>query len=247
MRAQSAELREVRRRLNSVESDYQDQLDKQGRRITEGSGQVAELENSLRDQTRRLADSTKKIFDLEQLLDDAQSKLKGEVRGNRDRENTINFQAKQIQVVNVLLQYPLIHHLNVSFQELTELEDVVRDQKRQLQQSKNEVSAKDRRIKELETLTSRQDKITVENVRKIQLIESTIDEVEDIVNSKDETIESLKSNNERFRADANKDASKIDELEGDLDQRTREVILKDRKLRELKEKLKKQNESLRDR
>ena len=140
-----------------------------------------------------------------------------------------------------------MHHLNVSFQELTELEDVVRDQKRRLQQSTNEVSAKDRRIKELETLTSRQDKITVENVRKIQLIESTIDEVEDIVNSKDETIESLKSNIERFRADANKDASKIDELEGDLDQRTREVILKDRKLRELKEKLKKQNESLRDR
>merc|ERR1712088_1021659 len=66
-------------------------------------------------------------------------------------------------------------------------------------------------------------------------------------NSKDETIESLKSNIERFRSDANKDASKIDELEGDLDQRTREVILKDRKLRELKEKLKKQNEILRDR
>lgn len=85
-----------------MESDYQGQLDKQGRRITEGSGQVAELENSLRDQTRRLADSTKKIFDLEQLLDDSQSKLKGEARGNRDRENTISFQAKQIQVVKVL-------------------------------------------------------------------------------------------------------------------------------------------------
>ena len=245
MRAQSAELREVRRRLNSVEKDYQDQLDKQGRRITEGSGQVAELENSLRDQTRRLADSTKNIFDLEQLLDDAEQKLKAELRGNRDRENTITFQAKQIQVLNPVI--PLLYRLTVSFQELTELEDVVRDHKRRLQQSQNEVSAKERRIKELETLTSRQDKITVENVRKIQLIESTIDEVEDIVNSKDETIESLKSNIERFRADANKDASKIDELEGDLDQRTREVILKDRKLRELKEKLKKQNESLRDR
>ena len=103
LRAQSAELREVRRRLNSVEKDYQDQLDKQGRRITEGSGQVAELENSLRDQTRRLADSTKKIFDLEQLLDDAEQKLKGEVRGNRDRENTITFQAKQIQVIDDLI------------------------------------------------------------------------------------------------------------------------------------------------
>ena len=245
MRAQSAEIREVRRRLNSVEKDYQEQLDKQGRRITEGSGQVAELENSLRDQTRRLADSTKNIFDLEQLLDDAEQKLKVELRGNRDRENTITFQAKQIQVLNPVI--PLLYRLTVSFQELTELEDVVRDHKRRLQQSQNEVSAKERRIKELETLTSRQDKITVENVRKIQLIESTIDEVEDIVNSKDETIENLKSNIERFRADANKDASKIDELEGDLDQRTREVILKDRKLRELKEKLKKQNESLRDR
>ena len=51
VRAQTAELREVRRRLNSVEADYQQQLNKQGRRITEGSGQVAELENSLRDQT----------------------------------------------------------------------------------------------------------------------------------------------------------------------------------------------------
>jgi chromosome segregation ATPase len=40
VRAKEAELREVRRRLSSVERDYQDQLSQQGRRITEGSGQV---------------------------------------------------------------------------------------------------------------------------------------------------------------------------------------------------------------
>ena len=64
--------------------------------------------------------------------------------------------------------------------------------KRKVQQESNLVTSRERRIKELENLTLNQDRVTVENVKKIQLIESTIDEVEAIVNAKDVTIEKLK-------------------------------------------------------
>ena len=75
----------------------------------------------------------------------------------------------------------------------------------------------------------------MENVQKITLIESTIDEVEQIVLSKDQIIANLNANIEEFRSNGQKDGNKIHELEIDLDQRTREVIEKDRKLRDLKQ------------
>merc|ERR1712106_733490 len=64
--------------------------------------------------------------------------------------------------------------------------------------------------------------------------------------SKDQVIQNLKNNIEDFRSNSDKDARKIDELEGDLDQRTREVIDKDRKLREFQQRFANQEAGLDD-
>ena len=239
LRQRDKEIRSLKSKLQEAERSFENQLNQQSRKLTTGngkvnelestirdqkrtlterSGQVKELEITLRDQTRRLAESTKKIFDYEQSINDLEKNVKKNERLIRDRDSKVEFQAEQLK-------------------EMLALETQVQDYKRELAQLKNELNSRGRKVKELENLTIKQDQITVDNVKKIQLIESTIDEVEQIVFSKDQVIQNLKINIEDFRSNSEKDARKIDELEGDLDQRTREVIDKDRKLREFKQTL----------
>ena len=231
------EIRNLKGQLREAEKSFESQLSQQSRQLTTDASKVQELERSLRektrlqqqntarvdeleltlrDQTRRLADSNKKTFELEEALKDLQSDLKQKDRLLRDRDSTVEFQSGQLK-------------------EMIKLENRLMDYQKELKLKLNEIENRERKIKELEQLTKKQDQVTLENVQKIQLIESTIDEVEQIVLSKDQIISNLKVNIEEFRSNGQKDEAKIHELEIDLDQRTREVIEKDRKVRELQQ------------
>ena len=108
--------------------------------------------------------------------------------------------------------------------ELRKLQNVIKDQSQQLSRRSDAISQLERENREFERLIERQDDVTNENVEKIQLIEATIDEVERVVNEKDNIIKSLRKNINRYRNDAVKEAGKIDDLEEELDERTKEVI-----------------------